>query len=188
MSANIVCNAPIQGLATSLDTLCAQAYGSGHKHLVGLQLQRMIYFLWCLMIPIATVFFFSEAILLQIVPDPRSAELAGLYLRIIIAGIPGFIAFEGGKRFVQAQGLFTATTYVLMIAAPLNILCNWLFVWHFGWGFVGAPIAIAFTQTLMPILLLLYVLFVAGYECWGGFSKRAFTNWGESLGSHCSTE
>ncbi|RYP63642.1 hypothetical protein DL770_009337 [Monosporascus sp. CRB-9-2] len=33
-----------KGLAQSLDTLCAQAYGSGHKHLVGLQLQRMTYF------------------------------------------------------------------------------------------------------------------------------------------------
>ena len=45
MTANITCAAPFQGLATSLDTLCAQAYGSGHKHLVGLQVQRMIYFL-----------------------------------------------------------------------------------------------------------------------------------------------
>lgn len=29
----------------------------------------------------------------------------------------------------------------------------------------------------MPLLLFLYVRFVAGYECWGGFSKRALTNW-----------
>lgn len=29
----------------------------------------------------------------------------------------------------------------------------------------------------MPLLLLLYVRFVDGYECWGGFSKRGFENW-----------
>ncbi|KAF3060900.1 hypothetical protein GL218_04144 [Daldinia childiae] len=181
MTANICCYAPMQGLATSLDTLCAQAYGSGHKHLVGLQLQRMTYFLWSLVVPVAVLFFFAEDILLLIVPEPRSAELAGLYLRVIIAGVPGFVAFEGGKRFVLSQGLFIATTYVLLIAAPLNIFMNWLFVWHFELGFVGAPISVAITQTLMPFLLLSYVLFVDGSQCWGGFTRRALNNWGPMI-------
>ena len=52
MTANITGYAIYQGLATSLDTLCSQAYGSGKKHLVGLQFQRMMYFLWVLTIPI----------------------------------------------------------------------------------------------------------------------------------------
>ncbi|GAP86366.1 putative mate efflux family protein [Rosellinia necatrix] len=181
MTANIFCYAFFQGLATSLDTLCAQAYGSGHKHLVGLQLQRMTYFLWLLGIPIAVLFFFAGDILRHVVPEARSAELAGTYLRIVIFGIPGYAAFEGGKRFVQSQGLFTATTCVLLIAAPVNMFLNWLLVWHFGFGFVGAPIAVAFTQNLMPILLALYVVFVNGSQCWGGLSKRSFTNWGPMI-------
>ena len=45
MTANITGYAVYHGLATSLDTLCAQAYGSGRKKLVGLQLQRMVFFL-----------------------------------------------------------------------------------------------------------------------------------------------
>ncbi|KAI0546069.1 MATE efflux family protein [Xylaria curta] len=181
MTANIFCYAFFQGLATSLDTLCAQAYGSGHKHLVGLQLQRMTYFLWLLGIPIAALFVFAGDILHLIVPEPESAELAGLYLRVAIIGIPGYAAFEGGKRFVQSQGLFSATTWVLLIAAPINVFVNWLLVWHFGFGFVGAPIAVVFTQTLMPILLALYVAFVDGSQCWGGFSKRSLTNWGPMI-------
>jgi MATE family multidrug resistance protein len=42
MTSNITGYAVYQGLATSLDTLCAQAYGSGRKELVGLQTQRMV--------------------------------------------------------------------------------------------------------------------------------------------------
>lgn len=42
MTANITGYAVFQGLATSLDTLCPQAYGSGRKKLVGLQTQRMV--------------------------------------------------------------------------------------------------------------------------------------------------
>ncbi len=180
MTASITCYAPVQGLATSLDTLCAQAYGSGHKHLVGLQLQRMTFFLLLLLIPISVVWLNAEPILASMIPERRSAELAAVYLRVVILGLPAIVTFEGGKRFVQAQGLFQATTYVLMISAPLNILLNWYFVWHLGWGYVGAPIAVVITQNVNPILLLLYVWRVDGRQCWGGFSKRALTNWGTS--------
>ena len=55
MTANITGYAIYQGLATSLDTLCAQAYGSGRKKLVGLQMQRMVYFLWMITVPIGIV-------------------------------------------------------------------------------------------------------------------------------------
>ncbi|KAL1862583.1 hypothetical protein VTK73DRAFT_6746 [Phialemonium thermophilum] len=178
MTANITCYAPFQGLATSLDTLCAQAYGSGHRHLVGLQCQRMTVFLWLLIIPVAAVWSQAEPILALLIPEKRSAELAAQYLHVSLLGVPAMVAFEAGKRFVQAQGLFHATTYVLMIAAPLNILLNYLFVWRFGWGFVGAPIAVVVTQNLLPLLLFLYVWLIDGHQCWGGFSKRAFANWG----------
>lgn len=178
MTANITGYAIYQGLATSLDTLCAQAYGSGRKHLVGLQLQRMVLFLWILTIPISLIWFFSNRLLEVIVPEKDSAELAGLYLRILIFGAPGYALFESGKRFVQAQGLFSATTYVLLIAAPLNALMNWLFVWRFNWGFIGAPIAVAVTDNLLPLLLFLYVYFVDGRQCWNGFTRHAFSNWG----------
>jgi MATE family multidrug resistance protein len=177
MSNAISCLAPFQGLATSLDTLCAQAYGSGHKHLVGLQCQRMVFFLFALSIPVVVLWLFSEPILILLVPDRDTAQLAALYLRIMIFSIPGVILFECGKRFTQAQGLFRATTYVLVIAAPLNVLINWLLVWKLNMGFVGAPIAVAITESLLPLLLFLYIWFVDGRQCWGGLSKRAFTNW-----------
>lgn len=129
MSVNITGYAVYQGLATSLDTLCAQAYGSGKKKLVGLQMQRMVIFLWACTIPIALFWFFADRILMKIVPDPGVANLAGLYLKVVIVGAPGYAAFESGKRYMQAQGLFSASLYILLICAPLNALMNWLFVW-----------------------------------------------------------
>ncbi|KAK0624869.1 mate-domain-containing protein [Bombardia bombarda] len=181
MTANITCYAPVQGLSTSLDTLCAQAYGSGHKRLVGLQLQRMTYLLWLLLVPIAVLWWFSGRVLGSMIPDQDTAALAGLYLRVLILGTPGVAAFESGKRFVQAQGLFHATTFVLLIGAPLNILANWFFVWQMEWGFAGAAAAVVFTQNLLPLLLFLYVRFVEGMECWGGLSRHAFSNWGPMI-------
>ena len=129
MTANITGYAVYQGLATSLDTLCAQAYGSGRKKLVGLQTQRMVYFLWTITIPIGIIWLCAESILMKIVPEKEVAILAGRYLRIVLIGAPGYATFESAKRYLQAQGLFSASLYVLLICAPLNALMNWLFVW-----------------------------------------------------------
>jgi len=180
MTANITGYAIYQGLATSLDTLCAQAYGSGRKKLVGLQMQRMIYFLWTISIPIAIVWLLADKILQAIVPEKAVAKLAGLYLKVVLCGAPGYAAFEAGKRYVQAQGLFSASLYVLIFAAPFNAFMNWLFVWQFKWGFIGAPIAVAVTDNLLPLGLFIYVRFFSktGMSCWNGFTKKAFQNWG----------
>ena len=129
MTSNVTGYCAYAGLATSLDTLCAQAYGSGKPHLVGLQVQRMVYFLWLITLPVAAMWFSGTQILLWITPDRECAELAGLFLKVLILGAPGFATFEAGKRFVQAQGLFNANLYVLLICAPLNAFMNWLFVW-----------------------------------------------------------
>ena len=178
MTASITFYAPCQGLATCLDTLCSQAYGSGHRTLVGLQLQRMCCFLLLLSIPLAAIWVFSEQILAGLVPDRETAALAGLYLRILVFSMPASAVFECSKRYMQAQGLFTANTYVLLIAAPFNVFLNWLLVWKLELGFIGAPISAVATQWLMPSLLFLYVYFIDGAECWGGFSARIFSNWG----------
>lgn len=129
MTSNVTGYCVYAGLATSLDTLCAQAYGSGKPHLVGLHVQRMVYFLWIVTVPIAAIWVSATRILLWITPERECAELAGLFLKILIAGAPGFALFEAGKRFVQAQGLFNANLYVLLTCAPLNAFMNWLFVW-----------------------------------------------------------
>ncbi|KAK3990050.1 ethionine resistance-conferring protein 1 [Cladorrhinum sp. PSN332] len=180
MTATITLYAPVQGLCTCLDTLCSQAFGSGKKELVGLQLQRMVYFLLLCIIPVAVVWLNAEPILRSLI-GKESAAFAATYLRIILLGAPAYACFEAGKRFVQAQGLFQATTYVLLVAAPSNALMNWLFVWHLGWGFKGAPLAVALTQNMLPCLLFLYVWKVDGSQAWGGFRWAALRNWGPMI-------
>ncbi|PUU80183.1 mate-domain-containing protein [Tuber borchii] len=158
MTANITGYAVYQGLSTSLDTLCAQAYGSGNKTLVGLHLQRMIWFLGLVSVPIVTAWYFAEPILSVIIPEPELAILSGRYLRILTIGAPGFALFEAGKRFTQAQGKSTHHPKI-------------------GFGFDGAPVAIVIVDWLMPTLLFCYVYFIGGRECWGGFTKRGLQNW-----------
>ena len=132
----------------------------------------MILFLWAVTIPIGIIWCCADLILLHIVPEKDVALLAGRYLKILLLGAPAFACFECVKRYLQAQGIFLASLYVLLVCAPLNALMNWLFVWVFKWGYEGAPIAVAVTDNLLCIGIILYVRFVAGSECWPGFTKR----------------
>lgn len=131
MTAIISGYAVYQGFAMSLDTLCPQAFSSGRLQLVGLHTQRLTLFLLLVTIPIGFIWFHAGAIITFLIPDENSetAALTGQYLRIILFGTPGYACFEAGKRFVQAQGLFRAALYVLMICAPLNAILSWLLVW-----------------------------------------------------------
>jgi MATE family multidrug resistance protein len=51
----------------------------------------------------------------------------------------------------------------------------------FNWGFVGAPIAVATTQTLLPLSLMAYVMLSRGRECWSDITSAVLQNWGPML-------
>lgn len=169
------------GMVTCLDTFCSQAYGAGKPKLVGMHFQRCVCMVFFIAIPINIVWWFSGAILGLFVPDRELTNLAQLYLRIISFGSPGYVLFETGKRFLQAQGIFHAAQYVLYICTPINILLNYLLVWdeNMGIGFCGAPLATAISYTLMAALLFCYVYFIDGSKCWNGLNiEESFSNWG----------
>lgn len=178
MTTNITL-AVFEGIATSLDTLCPQAYGSGNFRGVGIHLQRCIAFSLVIYIPFGFMWFFSEHLLSFVVPEKELVALTAKFLRITILGAPPYIMFENLKRFLQAQGIFDAGIYVLVVCAPLNVLVSYNLVWNskFGLGFVGAPIAVVINFWLMFTLLLLYIVYIEGEKCWGGFTRKAFTHW-----------
>ncbi|ONH68013.1 Ethionine resistance-conferring protein 1 [Cyberlindnera fabianii] len=169
------------GMATCLDTFCSQAYGAGKYKLVGLHFQRCTAMILFMAIPVNIIWWTSGTILGWFVPNKELTDLAQLYLRVISLGSPGYILFETGKRFLQAQGIFHAAQYVLFFCTPFNAVLNYILVWDptFGIGFVGAPLATAISYTLMAALLLCYVVFIDGDKCWNGLRVReACKNWG----------
>lgn len=184
MTANITGYCLFQGTSTSLDTLCAQAFGRKDYRLVGLHFLRCTIFLLLLYIPVAIIWIFlSEPILSLLVEDKELIGLASQYLSVLSIGLPGFILFENGKHYLQSQNIFHASTYVILFAAPFNAFLNYFLVWNerIGLGFVGAPIAIVTTNYLMAFLLFLYGYYVDGYQCWCGFTKDGFKNWNKML-------
>ena len=183
MSASITLIAFAQGIATSLDTLCAQSFGANQPHLVGLHLQRCMLLLFLCLVPVGTIWMFSEAIFLGLHQSQEVASLASLYLKVLLIGTPGYVGFEALKRFTAAQGNFRVSTYSLFVAAPVNAILNYVLVWHpdYGFGFAGAPAAMSFSYWLMFVQMILYIKFGKSRHSWHGFSLQAFRSWGPML-------
>lgn len=178
MTSNIVF-AVFEGLATALDTLCPQAYGAGDYYGVGIHFQRCALMSMALFFPFGIAWWFSKYFLKVVVSDPELVRLSAQFLKIMLPGAPAYILFENLKRYLQAQGIFEAGTYVLMICAPLNVALSYLLVWnkYIGVGFIGAPIAVTLNFWLMLLLLIGYTVCIDGMKCWGGFSKRSLDHW-----------
>ncbi|KAI0201633.1 MATE efflux family protein [Astrocystis sublimbata] len=177
---NIAGYAIYEGMATALDTLCSQAYGSNNPTGVGLHIQRMLILMIIVSIPIAGIWAASPHILGVFITGDGLADRAGLFLRFSILGIPGYASFEALKRFLQAQGNFSVAMCILLICTPVNYFSCMFFTFDLELGLVGAALGIALTNTLRPILLMIYITSPWGkwsHQCWGGFSRDAWTNW-----------
>ncbi|KAI7899169.1 mate-domain-containing protein [Cokeromyces recurvatus] len=148
---------------------------SPDKTMIGIYLQRAYLILSLVYIPIACVWWRAASIMLYFQQDPQLAHYAGLFLRYLLPGAPAYMAFEATKRYLQAQGIMHASTFAMMIAAPLNFILN---IWFVSlWGFLGAPLATSFSYWLMFIFLLIYIQYVQGSEGWGGWTRACLSGW-----------
>ncbi|MCJ1333067.1 hypothetical protein MMC10_009761 [Thelotrema lepadinum] len=165
------------GGTTALDTLASASFtGSKNPHDLGVLLQRAIIVLSLLYIPVAILWFFSEPVFLALGQDPQVSRDSAKFLRVLIPGGLGYIYFEAMKKYLQAQEIMRPGTYVLLLTSPLNAGLNFLFVYTFEIGLLGAPIATGICYWLSFLLLVAYSRFVKGWECWGGWSKKCLHN------------
>ena len=128
-TANITGFIVFQGLSTSLDTLCAQAWGSGNQQLVKLHVQRVIVLLGLAGVVIAVFWFVVGRSFHVIIPDEQTASYAALYLRLLLLALPGYIIFEAGKRMLTARGIFLPITIAMCVGVVMNVFLGWLYVW-----------------------------------------------------------
>ncbi len=180
------------GGTTAIDTIASATFtGSRNKHDLGIILQRSFIILFLFYIPVVIVWIFAEPVFNALGQEAYLARDAARFLWVLIPGGLGYIYFEAMKKYLQAQGKFCRPpsanvvseltlhieimrpgTYVLLFTSPLNALLNYLFVYTFEIGLLGAPIATGISYWLSFLLLVAYARFVAGWECWGGWSKR----------------
>jgi len=180
------------GGSTALDTLASSTFtGSKNPHDLGILLQRAFLVLTAFYIPVAILWAFSAPVFRLLGQEEYICVDSAKFLTALIPGGLGYIYFESMKKYLQAQGtspppltqttlispeIMRPGTYVLLITSPLNVALNYLFVYTFKLSLIGAPLATGLSYWLSFLLLVLYSRFIAGSDCWGGWSRACYQN------------
>ncbi|KAL4947603.1 mate-domain-containing protein [Aspergillus filifer] len=165
------------GGTTALDTLASTSFTGGkNKYDLGILLQRGFVVLGLFYVPVAILWACSEWVFLALGQGEGISRDSARFLTVLIPGGLGYVYFELMKKYLQAQGIMRPGTYVLCVTSPLNALLNYFFIYTLNMGLLGAPVALGISYWLSFAMLVLYARFIAGSECWGGWSKEAFAN------------
>ncbi|KAF8888113.1 MOP flippase [Infundibulicybe gibba] len=160
------------GGTTALDTFGSQAFTGGSQRTdLSLHFQRCIVILWILLIPVCIFWAFISPILLALGQPPQLCADVQRFLRILSFGAPGYIGFESLKKYLQCQGIMSASTLVLIIISPINIALNILLIHHTPLGLLGSPVALSMTYWACFLLLSVITYLSPAHRrngTWGG--------------------
>ncbi|EJD41501.1 MOP flippase [Auricularia subglabra TFB-10046 SS5] len=169
------------GGTTALDTFGSASFsGSPRKTDVGLHLQRCLFWLHILLIPVLALWWFCEPVLLFLKQEEEIAHDVQSFLRVLIVGAPGYVCFESMRKYLQCQGIMEAGTYVLLITSPLNLALNLWLIHRTTLGLFGAPVAISITYWTSFLLLVAYAAISrvhADNGTWGGIELQKAMSW-----------
>ncbi|KAK9278060.1 hypothetical protein L1049_027618 [Liquidambar formosana] len=165
------------GMASALDTLCGQSYGAKQYHLLGIHMQRAMFILLLVSIPLAFIWANTGSILIALGQDPDISEEAELYARFMIPSLFAYGLLQCLVRFLQTQNIVFPMMISSGITTLLHLLVCWILVFKSGLGNRGAALANSISYWINVVLLALYVKFSSSCtKTWTGFSMEALHN------------
>ncbi|XP_043700178.1 protein DETOXIFICATION 16-like [Telopea speciosissima] len=165
------------GMGSALDTLCGQSYGAKQYHMLGIHMQRGMFVLLLVCIPVAYLWSNTAHILISLGQDPDISEGAGLFVHYLIPAVFAFGILQCLNKFLQAQNI----VFPMMIISGITILLHfpvcWFLVFKSGLGNSGAALANGLSYWICVLLMAIYVKFsTACKSTWTGFSREALHN------------
>ncbi|KAL3838977.1 hypothetical protein ACJIZ3_023568 [Penstemon smallii] len=167
----------LMGMASALDTLCGQSYGAKQYHMLGIHMQRAMFVLLLVCIPLAFIWANTASILIALGQDHNISKEAGQYSRFMIPSIFGYALLQCQVRFLQTQNIVLPMLISSGISTSFHIIICWILVFKSGLGSRGAAVANSISYWLNVFLLSLYIKFSSSCaKTWTGYSKEALQN------------
>ncbi|KAJ4972333.1 hypothetical protein NE237_005432 [Protea cynaroides] len=168
-------NGILLGMSSALETLCGQAFGAGHNHMMGIYLQRS----WLVLFATATIllpfFIFTASILRHIGQEEELSAVAGNISIWFIPVMYSFVFSMTMQMYLQAQRKNFIIGWLSSVSFVAHLILSWLFVYKLNLGIPGAMGAMIISLWSVVIGEFIYVFGGWCPETWSGFSKHAFT-------------
>lgn len=165
----------LQGMASALDTFCGQSYGAKQYRMLGVHMQRAMFILMVVAIPLAVIWANTRSILLVLGQDPEISIEAGSYAKLMVPCLFAYGLLQCLNRFLQTQNIVFPMMFSSAMTTLLHLPICWFMVYKSGLGSRGAAIANSISYWINVTILALYVKFSPSCKkTWTGFSKEAF--------------
>ncbi|CAJ2637138.1 unnamed protein product [Trifolium pratense] len=162
------------GMASALDTLCGQSYGAKQYRMLGIHMQRAMFILMIVAIPLAIIWANTRSILIFLGQDPEISTEAGNYATLMVPSLFAYGLLQCLNRFLQTQNIVFPMMFSSAVTTLLHLPLCWIMVYKSGLESRGAAIANSISYWVNVTILSLYVMFSPSCKkTWNGFSDEA---------------
>ncbi|KAH9305624.1 hypothetical protein KI387_010028 [Taxus chinensis] len=167
---NITGYSVLFGLASGMDPVCGQAYGSKNWSLIGLSLHRTILMLLSASVPISLMWINLKSIMLRLRQDPGITEVASVYCFFAVPDLLANSILQPLRVYLRSQGITRPMMWCSFLAVLFHVPLSLLLVFVLDMGVPGVAIATWCTNFNMVVFLVAYLIYT-------GVHKRTYVQW-----------
>lgn len=179
----------INGIVLAITPIIAHLTGAKANKDISIKVQQAIY----LAIGLAVVIFVVGALSLNPILNFMDLETgvrhtAKYYLVTLSTGLIPLFIFNTLRCFIDALGKTRMSMLIILIALPINIVLNYVFIFgKFGvpaYGGIGSGIATAITYWIVCIIAVVIIYQIhpfRGYHIFSNWIQPSFVAWWEQL-------
>lgn len=155
---NITGYSVLVGLASGLEPVCSQAYGSQNWDLLSLSLHRMIFILFLATIPISLLWINLGPIMIFMGQDREVTSMAALYCIYSLPDLLTNTILQPLRVYLRSQRVTKPMMYCTLVAVMFHVPLNYWLVMVMGWGVAGVAVASVVTNLNMAVMMAAYVV------------------------------
>ncbi|CAH8257879.1 unnamed protein product [Arabidopsis lyrata] len=156
---NITGYSVLVGLASGLEPVCSQAYGSKNWDLLTLSLHRMVVILLIASVPISLLWINLGPIMLFMGQNPEITATAAEYCLYALPDLLNNTLLQPLRVYLRSQRVTKPMMWCTLAAVAFHVPLNYWLVMVKRWGVPGVAIASVVTNLIMVVLLVGYVWF-----------------------------
>lgn len=176
----------LAGILTSITPIVAQLVGAKREKEASFRVQQGFYVAIVLALIIFCVFLLTmQSILSKMSLEPEVHRVAHDYLLAMCFGIFPLFIYSNLRCFIDALGQTRVSMIITLLATPINILFNYLFIFgNFGFpelGGVGSGVASAITYWIICGIAIWITKKQKPFSSFAIFSKLPKPNWSKCM-------
>ncbi|XP_010524719.1 PREDICTED: protein DETOXIFICATION 55-like [Tarenaya hassleriana] len=154
---NITGYSVLSGLASGMEPLCGQAFGSKNFSLASLTLKRTILLLLLASLPISLLWLNLHPLMLVLRQNPPIINIASLYCRFALPDLLANSVLHPIRIYLRSRGTTWPLMWCTLLSVIFHVPITWLFTFYLSLGVAGVAVSSVVSNFISLFFLLCYM-------------------------------